>query len=151
MTQTVKAVYEHDVHIRDATPDDATAVFQLASQLHAAFVIDSACFAASYRHALQDDQHCCVVAVLNGQTIGYASGYRHIAFYANGPVADLDEIVVAPRLRGVGIGTQLVAAFEAWAHDNQCRPVSLATAGARGVYDKCGSASTARDYKKYRS
>lgn len=48
-------------------------------------------------------------------------------------------MIVLPSLRGLGIGQQLMAAMEAWAHEHGCSQGWVATAGrAIDFYRKCG-------------
>jgi len=77
------------------------------------------------------------------------SGPRHATFYAGGPTAWVDELLVIEPLRRTGIGRQLMNAFEQWAKDRQCVLVSLATRGATAFYEHRGYTSKAGYYKKY--
>ena len=80
--------------------------------------------------------------------LAYASGYKHLALYAGGFVAYLDEIVVANGARGNRLGARLLAAFETWALAEGCVLVGLATGGAREFYEKLGYETRAGYYKK---
>jgi len=70
--------------------------------------------------------------------VGYVSGYCHTTFYAGGKTAWIDELLVVSRCRQHGVGRLLMDAFEAWAEENSCKLVSLATAGASGFYERLG-------------
>ena len=51
-----------------------------------------------------------LVAVLNGEIVGYVRLGRHMRIPANDHVLHVDALVVSPRARGRGIGARLVAA-----------------------------------------
>lgn len=74
-----------------------------------------------------------------------------MTFYAAGRAAWVDELFVEDTFRGKGIGRKLMQAFELWALDQGCGLVGLATAGARGFYERLGYTSKAGYYKKYLS
>ena len=46
------------------------------------------------------------------EIVGYAAGYSHRAFYANGSTFWLDEIMVKERYRNEGVGGKLMAEVE---------------------------------------
>jgi GNAT superfamily N-acetyltransferase len=89
-----------------------------------------------------------LIAEHESQLVGYVSGYCHSTFYAGGPTAWVDELLVIEPLRGTGIGRQLMDAFEQWANDRQSVLVSLATRGAAAFYEHRGYTSKAGYYKK---
>ena len=93
--------------------------------------------------SLPDPSSGLLVAEHERRLVGYVSGYCHTTFYAGGPVASVDELLVVEPLRGTGIGRQLMDAFEQWARDRQCVLVSLATRGAAAFYERRGYTSEA--------
>jgi ribosomal protein S18 acetylase RimI-like enzyme len=82
-----------------------------------------------------------VVAVLEGQPVGMASGVPD-----GGGVAELISMWVSPAARGQGVGDQLVEAVERWARQEQMMVLRLAvTAGnenAAALYRRHGFAVT---------
>lgn len=96
---------------------------------------------------MRNDFHA--VAEHEGALTGYVAGYRHPTFYAAGETAWVDELLVDSNYRGRGVGQRLMAAFEQWASNHGCTLVGLATAGARGFYERLGYESKAGYYKKY--
>ena len=137
------------INIRKATQDDLSSILHLASQLSDATHIDERQFLKNLPMMLNDEQHCLLIATNDQKVIGYLSSYFHRTIYANGQVAYIDEIVIEDSHRGQKIGTDLMAKFELIAADYQCRLISLATAGAKGFYEKLGYSSKAQYYKKY--
>ena len=95
----------------------------------------SCSLAAALNAKLPDPFSCLFVAEHQERLVGYVSGYCHATFYAGGPTAWVDELLVSEPLRGTGIGRQLMDAFERWAQHRQCVLVSLATRGAAAFYE----------------
>jgi GNAT superfamily N-acetyltransferase len=58
--------------------------------------------------------------------LGYLLGFRHLTFFAAGPVGWVEEVLVT-EYRGQGTGRALMATFEAWAAEHGCALVALAT------------------------
>jgi GNAT superfamily N-acetyltransferase len=101
--------------IRRAGDGDAGGVAALAAELALSFKFSADQFRVSYRALLTSDGACLLLAVDGREYAGYLLGFRHLTFYANGPVAWVEEIVVRGRDRRRGIGRMLMEAFEGWA------------------------------------
>ena len=84
-----------------------------------------------------------IVAVLGGQVVGYALGAVSLTLYANGPVLELQELMVAPELRGRGIGRRLVGAVLECALAAGCAEATVPTRRARDFYVRLGFEETA--------
>ena len=136
------------MEIRAAKKGDAEEVYSLADQLNPVDEVDHDAFMEAFPAALKDDHDCCLVCLVDDQVMGYLCGYRHPALYATGPVAYLDEMVVAEELRHSGVGTRLVEAFEEWAREQGCKLVGLATTGAGSFYEALGYQSEGSYYRK---
>lgn len=135
--------------IRAATPSDEAAVFSLATQLSPAFAVERPVFSASFAAMFNEQSFYLYVAENSGSPVAYLLGWSRPTFYANGPVAWVQEIVVQPSHRRSGIGQQLMAHFEAWSVSRGCRVISLASRGAGDFYKAIGyTASEATYYKK---
>ncbi len=80
--------------------------------------------------------------------MGYCLGFDHVAFYANGRVAWVEEIAVRADARRQGIGAGLMAAFEAWAKDRGSRVAALATRRAAPFYAALGYTESAAYFRK---
>jgi GNAT superfamily N-acetyltransferase len=70
--------------------------------------------------------------------VGYLLGFWHLTFYANGPVAWVEEILVRSEDRGRGIGRALMTTFEQWAARRDCTLMALATRRAEPFYSALG-------------
>ena len=135
--------------IRRATASDASPLFELVRAFPTPTPPSPEQFSAALGAKLSDPSSCLLVAEHDGRLCGYVSGYAHVTFYASGPTAWVDELLVIERLRRSGIGRQLMDAFEQWARDRQSVLVSLATRGAAAFYEHLGYTSKAGYYKKY--
>ncbi len=79
---------------------------------------------------------------------GYLLGFRHLTFYANGPVAWVEEVVVRDRDRRRGVGRMLMDAFEEWAAGEGCALVALATRRAAPFYRDLDYEESATYFRK---
>ena len=86
-----------------------------------------------------------------GDTVGVFGLGPHLSFYANGPVAWVEEIVVAGQDRGRGAGRALMSAFEQWADASGCALIALATRRAAPFYRALGYEESATYFRKVRS
>lgn len=124
--------------IRHAGPDDAGSVAGLAAELAMSFAFSEERFRACYPALLAADGACLLLAADGHASVGYLLGFRHLTFYANGPVGWVEEIVVRHQARGQGAGRALMNAFEQWAAGQGCALVALATRRAASFYQALG-------------
>ena len=124
--------------VRRAEANDAEAVADLAAGLAQSFPFSRAGFGLSYPALLADDDACLLLAVDGEERLGYLLGFRHLTFYANGPVAWVEEVFVRGQHRGRGIGRALMSGFERWAAARNCALIALATRRAAPFYRALG-------------
>jgi GNAT superfamily N-acetyltransferase len=125
--------------IRPASLIDADQVARLAGELAQSFPFERAAFDRSFPAVLADDQACLLVAAQEeGPCLGYVLGFTHLTFYAGGPVAWVEEILVRPQDRRQRVGEELMAAFGEWAAMRGCALVALATRRAAPFYQALG-------------
>jgi len=134
--------------IRQAELGDADDVARLAAELALSFEFSAARFRENYPALLAADGACLLLAVSGQQSVGYLLGFRHLTFYANGPVGWVEEVVVRDQVRGQGIGRILMGAFEQWATAEGCALVALATRRAAPFYRALGYAESAAYFRK---
>jgi GNAT superfamily N-acetyltransferase len=134
--------------IRHAGADDADGVAGLAAELAMSFEFSEERFRASYPALLAADSTCLLLAVNGHENLGYLLGFRHLTFYANGPVGWVEEIIVRHQDRGQGIGRLLMNAFEQWAAGRGCALVALATRRAAPFYHALGYEESATYFRK---
>jgi len=149
--------------IRAAVPADEDQVAALAAALAQSFPFSPAAFAASYPALLAAPDACLLVADPAGPAgtpgppgpagagaglAGYLLGFRHLTFFAGGPVGWVEEVLVTEAGRGQGTGRALMAAFEQWAAEHGCALVALATRRAAPFYRALGYEESAAYFRK---
>lgn len=136
------------IAIRRAQRTDAEAVLALARPFATSFVVDDQSFHHAFTALLASPQAHLVVAENASQVVGYALGFEHYTFFANGRVAWVEEIMVNEALRRQGIGQLLMQEFEAWAIARGCKLVALATRRAAAFYQALGYEESATYFRK---
>jgi GNAT superfamily N-acetyltransferase len=127
-------VHGSGVQVRQATNADCDTVAALAGELAQSFAFSRARFDVSFPALLDAPDACLLLAVRGDDCLGYLLGLRHLTFYANGPVAWVEEVLVRPGHRGQGIGRALMSACERWAVERDCALIALATRRAAPFY-----------------
>jgi GNAT superfamily N-acetyltransferase len=138
-----------DPIIRTAVVDDSGAVFALARALAITFPIDRPGFDRGFAAIAATPGTHLLVADLDGSVSGYLLGFVHPTFYANGPVAWVEELAVDEAVRRRGIGARLMAAFEDEARAGGARLVALATTRAAAFYTAIGYDRRAEYFRKH--
>lgn len=133
--------------VRAATAADATAVWALVRDFATSFTPDRAAFDVLFPALVARDDALVLVAELDG-VVGYLLASLHPTFFANGPVAGVEEVMVAPEHRRAGVGAALMAAAEEWAAEREVGYVSLASRRAGDFYRALGYTDSAVFYKK---
>lgn len=124
--------------IRPASVHDVDAVFELARMMALTLSDEAGAFGRSFVAVVAaSDAHLLVVDVA-GQVGGSLLGFEHPSFYANGPVAWVEEIAVRAELRGCGLGSRLMTEFERRVRDGGGRLIALATTRASAFYEAIG-------------
>jgi GNAT superfamily N-acetyltransferase len=136
------------IEVRRGVRDDADAVCTLAGQLAQSFPLSRTRFHDSYAALLSTDDTCLLVATDADEVVGYLLGFSHRTFYANGPVAWVEEVFVRPQFRARGIGRTIMKAFEDWAVHRHCAVAALATRRAARFYVGLGYEESASYLRK---
>lgn len=136
------------VQVRRARTGDAVAVAGLAGELAQSFPFSRDQFDLAYPALVASQDACLLVAAQDDECLGYVLGFRHLTFYANGPVGWVEEILVRPECRGRGLGRALMSAFERWATEHDCTLVALATRRAAPFYRALGYQDSAAYLRK---
>jgi GNAT superfamily N-acetyltransferase len=137
--------------IRRAIKEDAENVAYLAKDLAQSSTFDADKFRVYYPALLAKaatDDACLLIAVDGGEQLGYLLGFQHGSFFANGPVAQVEEILVRGSHQGQGIGKALMDEFERWAGIQGCTLVALATRRAAPFYHALGYEESATYFRK---
>jgi GNAT superfamily N-acetyltransferase len=141
-------VSNEQCRIRPADLSDAEAVADLAAGLAQSFAFSRADFDRSYPALIAADGACLLLAVNAREPVGYLLGFEHLTFYANGPVAWVEEIFVRSQERRSGTGQALMSRFEQWAAARDCALVALATRRAAPFYRALGYEDSAVYFRK---
>ncbi len=142
-------MHAEQVTIRRAEPSDADSVRRLARDFATSYALDDAAFDRTYPALLAaDDAFVLVAATPELGVAGYLVAHAHRTFYANGPVAWVDEVMVDERARRLGIGRALLTAAEDWARTADARYLALASRRAGPFYQALNYEDSAVFYKK---
>ena len=137
-----------DLSIRRPTEADADALFLLVKDFAVTFVPERSAFENSLREILADEDANLTVAVVEGQVVGYCLGFEHYAFYANGRISSVEEIMVREDLRKHGVGRQLITGFEQWSVSRGSKLVGLFTRRAAPFYEAIGYESSGTFFRR---
>ncbi|MGI8450898.1 MAG: GNAT family N-acetyltransferase [Streptosporangiaceae bacterium] len=96
------------VQIRAARTGDAGAVAGLAGEPAPSFPFSRDQFDPAYPALAGSEDACLLVAAGDGECLGYVLGFRHLTFYANGPVGWVEELLVRQEHQGRGLGRRLL-------------------------------------------
>lgn len=140
---------DHQVVVRVAVPDDRDDVWPLARDFATSFKPQRAAFDDSFTKLLGATDTLLLVAELPGQGVaGYLLANSHTTFLANGPVAWVEEVMVAEHARRTGVGRRLMDRAEDWAQSIGAAYLALASRRAGTFYQALGYEDSATFYKK---
>jgi GNAT superfamily N-acetyltransferase len=106
-------------------------------------------FERSFSHLLERTDTLILVAVTDVRAIvGYLLGSHHGTFFANGPVAWIEELMVTEPVRRQGVASKLVSSAEDWARGIPGAYIALASRRAGDFYVKIGYEESAGYFKK---
>jgi len=132
-----------DLTIRPAEPDDAQTVFTLLAQFVTSYQPQREAFNRNFLKLIASQQSVFLIASADGQVVGYALGSIAMTLYANGPVLELQELMVSPEHRKRGIGRRLVGAALEQALSAGCAEATVPTRRAQDFYVRLGFEETA--------
>jgi GNAT superfamily N-acetyltransferase len=138
-----------DITIRPAKAGDSEQLWPLVQDFALSYRPERSAFERSFRDLLQRGDTLVLVAVSNaGAVVGYLLGSFHGTFFANGPVAWIEELVVGEPVRRSGVGSKLMASAEEWARRLPAAYVALASRRAGDFYLKIGYEESATYFRK---
>lgn len=146
--QNLAMADSHEPVIRPASVNDADAVFELATMMAVIFSVEAEAFGRTFAALVTASDAHLLVADVAGQVGGYLLGFEHPSFYANGPVAWVEEIAVRVDLRRRDLGSRLIAEFEHRVHSDGVRLIALATTRAGAFYEAIGYDHHAAYFRK---
>ncbi len=133
--------------IRAGQLADADAVFALLTQFAVSYRPKRTAFDMLYPALLTSEHGTLLVAETDEQVVGYTVAVLLPVLYANGPIVEIQELMVTPEYRGLGIGTRLVESVIDDARNAGAVEVTVPTRRAGSYYLRFGFAETATYYK----
>jgi len=112
------------------------------------YVPEEEIFRRSFADLLARADSLVLVAEEGAVVLGYLLAAWHGTLFANGPVAWVEELMVARPVRGSGVGRSLMAAAEHWARTVPCASLALASRRAGPFYEALGYEPSATYYRK---
>ena len=135
--------------IRPARLEDADGVWPLARDFATSFTPDRTTFHGTWNGLIGSPGSLLLVAEAGKDNIvGYLLGNSHLSFFANGPVAWVEEVMVEQSSRRAGIGRCLMEHAESWARSTGAAYLALASRRAGSFYIALGYEDSAVFYKK---
>ena len=134
--------------IRPASLEDADPVFALLLDFVTSYTPERVAFDRHLPLLIDGDDAVILVAESDGDVVGYVLGHIALTLFANGPVMELQELMVTPPRRGEGIGRKLVEAAMKIAAAAQCTEVTVPTRRAQDFYMQLGFEETATYLKR---
>ena len=115
------------VLVRRATVADRDAVWPLVPEMRL-HQPERTAFDRSFGPLLAAlDTFFAVAELPDDGVVGYVLANRHLSFAANGAVCRVEELVVSPGHRRLGLGRALLAAAEGWAEEAGALRAAIAT------------------------
>ena len=134
------------MEIRQAQAADADAVFAMLERFAMSYEPDRDAFALSFAAMAESQDVALLVAEDSGTLAGYVMAIRFGTLFANGSVAQIEELFVEEAKRGAGVGRALVAAVVEWARSGGAVEVTVPTRRAGDYYERLGFERTAEYY-----
>ncbi len=134
------------MEIRPAQAADADAVFAMLKRFAMSYKPDRDAFASSFAAMVESQDVALLVAEDGGTLAGYAMAVGFATLFANGSVAQIEELFVEEAKRGAGTGRALVAAVVEWARSRGAVEVTVPTRRAGDYYERLGFERTAEYY-----
>ncbi|MDE2900718.1 MAG: GNAT family N-acetyltransferase [Chloroflexota bacterium] len=130
--------------IREATADDANAVFGLLTLLAVSYQPSRAAFDRTYPMLIASPSAHFLVAEDEEGVQGYVYACDMPTLFANGTITEILELYVVESRRRQGIGASLVNAVVARARERDAVEVTVPTRRASAFYEAIGFEQTAQ-------
>lgn len=103
-------------------------LWPLVQELAFSYRPERSIFERSFSELIERPDTLVLVAVANtSAVVGYLLGSYHGTFFANGPVAWIEELMVSESIRHHGVATKLMSSAEDWARTIPTAYIALAS------------------------
>lgn len=137
------------IEVRQARADDVEQLWPLVQNFATSFRPERSAFDLALSEMVDRVDTLVLAAVTDrGTIVGYLLGSFHGTFFANGPVAWIEELMVAEPVRRRGVASALLSSAEVWAKSIPCAYVALASRRASGFYLRNGYEESATFLRK---
>lgn len=117
-------------HLRPATLEDSEAVYKLICELKQR-TFPAKDFERGFAHNLQNPRIHYLLALLDGEAVGMAGLHLQYHLHHLNWIAEIQELVVLPAVRGMKVGSQLLAWVEEQARQAGAEVIELSTSVQR--------------------
>jgi GNAT superfamily N-acetyltransferase len=136
----------NSIHIRNSTSEDLYAVFSLLQQLWPNRQLNKELLGKAFLNSFDIEGHNIRVACAGTEVIGLCALSIRNNLYAQGLLANIDELVIDEKYRGKGIGKLMLDDVTLIASKNNCAFLELESAfhreDAHRFYEKEGFEKT---------
>jgi GNAT superfamily N-acetyltransferase len=137
------------ISVRPAAAGDWEQLWTLVQDFAVSYQPERSAFKRSLSDLLERSDTLVLVAVADRSAIvGYLLGSYHGTFFANGPVAWIEELMVGESSRHQGAATKLMSAAEEWASTVPAAYIALASRRAGDFYLRTGYEESATYFRK---
>ncbi len=137
-----------DIEVRPAIADDLEQVWPMVNEFASSYRPQRFAYVRSFGDLLKRPDTLILVALNKSAIVGYLLGSYHGTFFANGPVAWIEELMVKEPFRRQSVATKLMSSAEAWARTIPTAYVALATRRAGEFYRGIGYEEGAIYFRK---
>jgi GNAT superfamily N-acetyltransferase len=139
---------QDSVVIRPATSSDADQMWPLVEVFAVSYRPNRSDFERSFGELIERCDTLVLVAETPNAIVGYLLASHHGTFFANGPVAWVEELMVRESVRRQGIATRLMDSAETWAEGIPTAYLALASRRAADFYLRVGYQESATYFRK---
>jgi GNAT superfamily N-acetyltransferase len=137
------------VQIRRASSEDVDQIWPLVREFAVSYRPNRSVFDRSFLELLgRSDTLVLAAEVPPSAIVGYLLASHHGTFFANGPVAWVEELMVSESVRNQGVATRLMDFAETWARNVPTAYMALASRRASEFYLDVGYEESAAYFRK---
>ena len=139
----------NSVEIRQARSEDVDQIWRLVREFAVSYRPNRSIFDRSFKEFLgRSDTLVLVAEAAPNAIVGYLLASHHGTFFANGPIAWVEELMFGESVRRQGVATRLMGSAETWARNIPTAYVALASRRAGDFYLNLGFEESATYFRK---